>query len=62
MAMTDNIRLSQALKLSGLPVSLRTAAKLIAKGKVPGAVKIGGLWYCTPKQLLEAMVHIPGKG
>ena len=40
-AMTDLIKLSRALKLSGLPISIRTATREFAEGRVPGAITGG---------------------
>jgi hypothetical protein len=60
--MNDQFPLAAALKSSGLPISIRTASREIAAGRVPGAVLIGKRWYCTGAQLRAALVHIPGKG
>ena len=60
-SMNDQLPLAAALKSSGLPISIRTAFREIAAGRVPGAVMIGKRWHCSAEQLRAALIHIPGR-
>lgn len=60
-AMSHQTKLAQALKSSGLPISIRTATREIAAGRVPGAVMIGKRWHCSSEQLRAALIHIPAR-
>jgi hypothetical protein len=48
------IRLAEALRQSGLPISLGHVSRLIRAGRVP-AQRIGGLWYVKPDDLISTL-------
>ncbi len=48
------IRLAEAVRLAGVPLTARHIARLVRQGRVK-AERIGGLWYTTPAQINAAL-------
>jgi len=49
------IRISEAVRASGIPITPGHVARLIRRGTVP-ATRIGGLWFVDPDELRSVMV------
>ena len=48
------VRLSEAVRLAGIPLTPRHVARLVRQGRVKGE-RIGGMWYTTPAALNAAL-------
>lgn len=54
----DPVRVSEALRRTGLPITANYVTRLIRAGRIP-AERIGAHWYVRPADLTAALVQ-PG--
>jgi hypothetical protein len=46
------VRVSEALRASGLPYRPDHICRLVRAGKIPGC-RVGGLWFVSPRDLAQ---------